>query len=838
MESEFVECVVNGFKAGEAAGLRTHEGVEENRLFGGCSVEMVALVEPALCVAPDATVRDAMAMFQGEQPISAVVVVLEERPLGLISSVHLEKLLSSQYGVALFYGKPVFQIMDDKPLIMDAGVSIDIGAGLAMRRGGSRVFDHVIITRNELLMGVVAVPKILETLAVLEQRRREQLTKLALRLEDEILDRIKTSEALQRSREMLKRVIENLPQSIFWKNPALRYIGCNHNFAVEVGGGAVSEVIGKTDSNLPLGDEDAKLFRECDEEAMRTLSPVQRTVKRGSDGLFFEIRRIPMLDSSGKFCGLLGAHEDVTEKVTVARAVAANRAKSQFLATMSHEIRTPMNGVLGMAELLLGTDLDARQRKLAEALFHSGETLLRILNDILDFSKIEAGKLEIEQIDFDLRDHVEKLTELFSANARAKGLEFVCRMGEDVPRGVNGDPGRLGQVLSNLVGNAIKFTERGRIDVDVSFRSQAGETVVLAFEVRDTGIGIALDAQSRIFKPFTQADQSMNRKYGGAGLGLSISAQLCEMMGGQIEMKSIPGKGSNFYFTTRLKRQPRKDSALEGGGPANPEGLRVLVVDDNATNRNLFKSMLAVGKIESKAAESGQSALEMLSGAANRGVPFHAALLDRWMPGMNGIELAKKIKEEPELASVALIMVSGDLGGSCPPGFEACLMKPVRISELHKAVLQAVRARGRQDISKDRRESEPFFTPVLLAEDNLTNRRVCAEMLEGLGCRRLDEVSNGREALAALTRVQYGLVLMDCQMPEMDGYEAVGKFRQIEAEAGLRTPIVAVTAHAMKGAMEKCFAAGMDDYISKPYTMAQIKATLDRWLPDRGARRQ
>ncbi len=800
----------------------------------GRSICIDELVEPAVCVAPETLIREAKEMLGVDEPIKALVVARDEKPIGLVSSLHLDRMLSKQFGVALFYPKPISQVMDKYPLNIEAGTPLEVAASLAMQREKAKIFDHVIVTHNSSLVGIVAVPKMLETLAALEHRRREQLTLLTERLRGEISDREKAAEALQRSREMLKRVIESFPHSIFWKGPDLRYLGCNQNFAREAGCEVISDVIGKTDEQLAWPDDEARLFHEWDREVVKSLAPLHRTLERESGALFFETRRIPMFDSKGNFIGVLGSHEDVTEKEMAARAIAANRAKSQFLANMSHEIRTPMNGVLGMAELLLGTELDAQQRKLAETVFRSGESLLRVLNDILDFSKIEAGKLELEDLNFDLRDHVEELMELIAVNAHRKGLEFIYQIEDDITAGVTGDRGRLRQVLTNLIGNAIKFTEQGEILVRAFLREEAKDSILVGFEVKDTGIGIPLEAQSKIFEAFSQSDQSMNRRFGGTGLGLSISRQLCEMMGGHIEVESNPGKGSTFRFTVRLKKQHPGKSARKAALSSKPHNLRVLVVDDNETNRAVLHGQLDSWKMSNDCAEGGEQALKMLRDAADSGNAYDLAILDMMMPGMDGLELATKIKEDPSLASVVLIMLSGVAEGSRHPGVAAYLTKPARLSQLYNAIVDSMRGCRdiKEDVPVDPAAVSPEFTPILLAEDNPTNQQVCTAMLQKLGCKRIDVVSNGHQALQALSRTNYGLVLMDCQMPEMDGYEAARQFRkrEFETRAASRTPVVALTAHAMKGSQEQCLAAGMDDYLSKPFTLGQMKAALDRWV--------
>jgi PAS domain S-box-containing protein len=800
----------------------------------GQSVCIDALAEPAVCIAPETPVREAKEMLGVDEPIHALVVALAEKPIGLISSLHLDRILSKPFGVALYYPKPVSRVMDTNPLSIDACTPIEVAASLAMQREKAKIFDHIIVTRNGSLIGVVPVPKMLETLAALEHRRRAQLTRLTERLQEEITDRGKAAKALQRSREMLKRVIESFPHSIFWKDPELRYLGCNQNFAREAGCEAITDVVGKTDEQLEWKDNEAQLFHEWDMEVIKSLAPLHHMLERESGAQFFEVRRIPMFDSKGNFTGVLGAHEDVTEKEMAARAIAANRAKSQFLANMSHEIRTPMNGVLGMAELLMGTNLDPQQRKLAETVFRSGESLLQILNDILDFAKIEAGKLELENLDFDLRDHVEELMELISVNAHRKGLEFICQIDNDVTAGVTGDPGRLRQILTNLIGNAIKFTEQGEIFVRAFLQEETQGGILLGFEVRDTGIGIAPEAQSKIFEAFSQSDQSMNRRFGGTGLGLSISRQLCEMMGGRIEVESSPGKGSTFRFTVRLKKQHHGKSASDTCLSSVQQDFRVLIVDDNETIRAVLQCQLDSWKMSSGRAEGGEQALKMLRDAVDSGNAYDLAILDRMMPGMDGLELADKIKEDPSLASTALIMLSGDIERSLHPGVAAYLTKPVRSSQLYNAIVDLMKGCSgtKTSVPRDPAAVEAEFTPILLAEDNPTNQQVGTAMLKMLGCQRVDVVSNGREALQAISRMYYGLVLMDCQMPEMDGYEAARRIRrkEIESRSASRLAIVALTAHAMKGSEEQCLAAGMDGYLSKPFTLRQMKATVDRWL--------
>jgi PAS domain S-box-containing protein len=521
-----------------------------------------------------------------------------------------------------------------------------------------------------------------------------------------------------------------------------------------------------------------------------------------------------------------------------AAAEAASRAKSQFLANMSHEVRTPLNGILGMTELALETDLTAEQRDYLGMAKSSAEALLHIINDILDFSKIEAGKLELEEIDFDLHAAVEEAVGLLAEKAGAKGLELICQIDAPSPCWLRGDPGRLRQVLLNLAGNAIKFTERGEVVVWAGLDEQGSAGAVVRCEVRDTGAGIPAEVQSRLFASFTQADSSTTRRFGGTGLGLAISKRLVGLMGGEIGLTSEPGRGSTFRFAVRLARgeaappAPRRSESLRG--------LRALVVDDNATNRTVLTRNLTSLGLRVAEAPGGAEALALLRSAEE---PFALALLDFQMPEMDGLELARQIKADPALAGVKLILltslgVRGQRELARVAGAEGYLVKPVRLSQLYNCLVTVMAAAEPMPPAPAKPAADwegrlPLVVHglrVLLAEDNLVNQTLALRLLQKLGC-RVDVVGNGREAVAAAARTDYAVVFMDCQMPEMDGYEATAAIRQGET-GSRRVPIIALTASAMQGDREACLAAGMDDYLTKPMGLRDMERMLRRWQGD------
>ena len=673
-----------------------------------------------------------------------------------------------------------------------------------------------------------------------------------------------TSNALRIAEEKYRGIFENAVEGIFQTSIDGKYLNANPALARIYGYDSpeqLMEQIGNIGRDLYVNPDCRRKFQESIAFDGRVRNLESQVYRRDGQIIWITENARVVNDTHGKPVAYEGTVEDITERMTTHRlrqekemAEAANFAKSTFLAKMSHEIRTPLNGVIGMLDLLTGTALDARQERYARIARSSADTLLSQINDILDFSKIEAGKLELDSIPFDLRLLVEDVTEMFVLRAQSEGVELSCHVLPDVPENVQGDPERVRQVLVNLVNNAIKFTAEGEVAIRaelVAYRNDDRDCIAtIKLSVRDTGIGMTPEQKQRLFTAFSQADSSISRKYGGSGLGLSICRQLVELMGGHIGVDTQAGEGSTFWCEIPLnvvsERRANHEQAM-----ANLAQLRVIAVDDTATNLEILNDQLSSWGFKLETAVDATSALSLIRHAAQMDNPFQLAILDRQLPDMDGLDLAAKIKADPASRNMPLLMLTS-LDTALHPdqlrsaGLAGILTKPIRQSRLFDSIVKAMQPA--EDLSKPNSavsEEPPVSSTekdvrrnsvsLLVAEDNEINRLVVGEMLTSAGYRH-DQVVNGREAVEAVRNRGYDVVLMDCQMPEMDGFEATREIRRLEdadspfGRTGAPLTIIALTANAIQGDREKCLATGMNDYITKPINRPTLLGALDDFV--------
>jgi len=916
----------------------------------------------------------------------ASIVLLASLFVALLLSSKMQKLISG----------PILHLADTAKT-----VSTEKNYSIRAIKHGRDELGYLIDGFNEMLTQIQERDAALqETHDDLEQRV-EQRTE---QLQQEIAERKRAEETLRKREELLRLVMDNIPQFIFWKDRAGTYIGCNKNFAKAVGVGTPANIIGKTDYDLSFNDEEAAYYVDCDRRVMETDTPMLHILEpqTQADGkeVWLDTNKVPIHDTTGQVVGILGSYEDITERKRaderlaklnecllsfgtdpneninrlvklcgellkptcalynrldagmlwsvgqwntmddhepvaepkgrvcydviwnggdntfevhdlqntpyantdpivrayginsyIGRAVkcggqpigalcviyqsnttlceedkkligiaasaisveedrkrvqvelqmakeaaeAASQAKSEFLANMSHEIRTPMNGIIGMTELALDTNLSNEQHEYLDAVKASADSLLSVINDILDFSKIEARKLDLDSLEFALRDSLDDTVRTLAMRAHSKNLELACHIEPDVPDGLIGDPLRLRQVVVNLVGNAIKFTESGEVIVHVSNQTQTENEVVLHLAVSDTGIGIPDEKQRLIFDAFSQADSSTTRRYGGTGLGLAISTQLVEMMGGKIWVESEVDKGSTFHFTVRMGKQRLQTCRCIRSGSADLKNLRVLVVDDNTTNRRILEEVLANWEMNAGSVSGGEEALAEMERAYDAGEPYSLILLDAQMPEMDGFDVAERIASDPKLAGATIMMLTssgqyGDVARCKHLGVAAYMVKPIKQSELFNGIMSVL---GKPDVEEKQagecRSASGMANKrlnILLAEDNAVNQKLAVSVLEKRG-HSVKVAHNGRQALEALEKDTFDLILMDVQMPEMDGIEATTAIRENEKTTGEHMPIIAMTAHAMKGDRERCLSAGMDGYVSKPIRANELFDVLE-----------
>jgi two-component system, sensor histidine kinase and response regulator len=735
-----------------------------------------------------------------------------------------------------------------------------VGTWVGLLRVLHRWQMDLVESHEQLLRNEEDLRRYREHLEELVRERTERLEEANAGLERQFQETRQAEAALENERNLLRAVIDNLPIYIFVKDRESRFLVNNRAHLRVLGARTQEEVIGKTDAEIFPAAIAAKYF--ADEQAILSsgkplISAEESTVDPEGRERWLITDKVPFRDSRGEIVGLVGMSHDISERKLAedelrrmtlelqqakAEAEAANQAKGQFLANMSHEIRTPMSAVIGMSDLLLDTPLTDEQRDCAETIHQSAETLLGILNDILDFSKIEAGKMALESIPFDLRRCVENAVDVFAARSAEKGLELALLLAPDLPATVQGDPGRLRQVLLNLISNAVKFTDRGEVVVSVTVEPAVGEgdEVALGFEVRDTGSGIAEEHLERLFQVFVQADTSTTRRHGGTGLGLAICQRLVSLMGGELTLESRPGTGTTARFRAMLRRVEAPPEIGDGFSPAELRGLPVLVVDDNATNRWIVRTYLMHWGCQVEEIAAPEAAVPALRAAVARGQPFRVALIDLQMPGMDGEQLGRSIRRERDLEATQLILLTSvshrsSSGELLEIGFGGYLVKPIKASALFdclRMVLggsQATAARRPRTLVTEALldRSGRKAARLLIAEDSDANRKLIRRVLERAGY-ECDEVSNGKDALSACDQREYDLILMDCQMPELDGYAATRELRRREA-GRKHTVVVALTASAMKGDRELCLESGMDDYATKPIVRDSLLALIARW---------
>jgi two-component system sensor histidine kinase/response regulator len=679
---------------------------------------------------------------------------------------------------------------------------------------------------------------ILNELETRVQQRTAEFENANQQLGVEMGNRIQAQVALEREKQYFEAVVNNSPVAIVTLDQERRVTSINPAFELlfgytqsEVMGQVLSELITTSQLSKEMADNTQKMLNN------QTVHSIGQRVRKDGQMVDVEILGAPVTVGEQQV-GFLGIYHDISAMVQARRqAEEADRAKSEFLANMSHEIRTPMNGVIGMLDLALDTELTSEQFDFLKTAGDSAQALLTLLNDILDFSKIEAGRLDLEMIDFNLRTTIEGVADTLAQRAADKDLEMACHIPSDLPTTVRGDPGRLRQILVNLLGNAIKFTQHGEVVVQAERESETDTYVTVRFNVVDTGVGIPLDRQAAVFDRFIQADGSTTRRYGGTGLGLAISKQLADMMGGQIGVTSIPGHGSTFWFTAILEKRPEMVPAVLP--LTDLKGVNVLVVDDNATNRQIVLRMLENFGCQAAAVIGGREALEALKAAKESSQPFRIVVLDMQMPDMDGEQTATAIKNDPMLADTIIVILTslgrrGDAARMKALGCAGYLTKPAKQAQLFDALTMVL------SHSQLRRanQSPPLVTRhslaeqkaasirILLVDDHPVNRKLALILLERAG-HKVDLAENGRQAVDAVQNNHYDAVLMDVQMPEMDGFEATHVIRSRET-FGQHLPIIAMTAHAMKGDRERCLAAGMDDYVSKPLQPEELFAALAR----------